>query len=255
MKLQLLHRLSWGRQQKADPSSGQRLLKADANWERKPDHAIQRIGFIPLILALAGGVGGAKLIKGLASICSPDELMIGVNVGDDFVHMGLHISPDLDSVMYKLAGLNDRERGWGLANETWHFMENLKRLGGPSWFNLGDQDLATHIQRTSLLKAGNSLSMVTNQLSQALGIAHQISPISNFRISTFVKSALGEIPFQDYFCKIAMRARGIRFQIRGGRRRQFIALHRTRPFKLSAQSDNNMSLESFRIDPADVSNI
>lgn len=168
-----------------------------------------------MILALAGGVGGAKLINGLASICSPDELIIGVNIGDDFVHMGLHISPDLDSVMYKLAGLNDLERGWGLANETWHFMETLKRLGGPSWFNLGDQDLATHIQRTSLLKAGNSLSMVTNQLSQALGIAHQISPISNFRISTFIKSALGEIPFQDYFVRLQCKPKVLGFRYEG----------------------------------------
>ena len=113
------------------------------------------------MLALAGGVGGAKLAHGLARILSPDELVIAVNTGDDFEHLGLHISPDLDSVMYKLAGLNDTERGWGLAGESWHFMEALARLGAETWFNLGDRDLATHMERTRRLAAGETLSQIT----------------------------------------------------------------------------------------------
>jgi len=155
-----------------------------------------------VIIALAGGVGGAKLANGLAQLCDPADLLIANNIGDDFSHLGLHISPDLDSVMYRLAGLNDTERGWGLANESWRFMEALQRLGGPDWFNLGDQDLATHIERTRLLNSGVALSEATTHLSRALGIRHHIAPVSDDPVRTIVKTAGDDLPFQDYFVRL-----------------------------------------------------
>lgn len=155
-----------------------------------------------MILALAGGVGGAKLAHGLARILSPDALTIVVNTGDDFVHLGLHISPDLDSVMYKLAGLNDTGRGWGLADESWQFMDSLARLGGETWFNLGDKDLATHIERTRRLAAGETLSHVTTTLCGALGIDHAIVPMTDSTVITMVTTETGIVPFQDYFVRL-----------------------------------------------------
>ncbi len=155
-----------------------------------------------MILALAGGVGGAKLAHGLADILSPDELVIVVNTGDDFEHLGLHISPDLDSVMYKLAGLNDMERGWGLADESWHFMAALERLGGDTWFNLGDKDLATHMERTQRLAAGETLTNITAALCGALGIKHTIVPMTDSAVRTLVTIETGTIPFQDYFVRL-----------------------------------------------------
>ena len=144
-----------------------------------------------MILALAGGVGGAKLAQGLAMRCAPADLLVVVNTGDDFVHLGLEISPDLDTVMYWLAGLNDRARGWGMANETWQFIAALERLGGPAWFMLGDRDIATHIERTRLLARGETLSEVTEHLSARLGLRHR----------TRVKTSRGELAFQDYFVR------------------------------------------------------
>ena len=110
-----------------------------------------------MILALAGGVGGAKLAQGLARRLPCKDLLIVVNTGDDFEHLGLKISPDLDTVMYWLAGINDAERGWGIEAETWNFMAALERLGGANWFNLGDKDIATHIRRSRLLAMGNTM--------------------------------------------------------------------------------------------------
>jgi LPPG:FO 2-phospho-L-lactate transferase len=155
-----------------------------------------------VILALAGGVGGAKLAHGLTRILPPDELLIAVNTGDDFEHLGLHISPDLDSVMYKLAGLNDTERGWGLAGETWGFMAALDRLGGETWFNLGDQDLATHLERTRRLTVGETLSEVTRTLCRKLGIDHRVVPLSDDPVRTMVTTNNGLLPFQDYFVRL-----------------------------------------------------
>ena len=114
-----------------------------------------------MFLALAGGVGGAKLARGLACALPPDDLLIVVNTGDDFEHLGLHISPDLDTVMYTLANCHNPETGWGQAGETRQFMDALAKLGGETWFQLGDRDLATHIERTRRLRAGESLSAVT----------------------------------------------------------------------------------------------
>ncbi len=150
-------------------------------------------------IALTGGVGGAKLAAGLAAVLSPEQLLIVANTGDDFEHLGLTICPDLDSVMYALAGINDTKRGWGVRGETWQVLGALKRLQGETWFQLGDRDLATHIMRTHALAAGHSLSRVTCRLSAALGIEHRLVPMSDQPVRTFVKTASADLPFQQYF--------------------------------------------------------
>src|ERR1700733_2374491 len=139
------------------------------------------------IVALAGGVGGGKLADGLARELG-DRLVVVVNTGDDFEHLGLHISPDLDTVMYTLAGIADPERGWGLSGETWTFMEQVSRLGGPDWFRLGDRDIATHAIRTSRLRAGDTLTAVTAGLCRALGISSQLLPMSDNAVRTTIHS-------------------------------------------------------------------
>jgi LPPG:FO 2-phospho-L-lactate transferase len=154
------------------------------------------------ILAFAGGVGGAKLARGLAMILAPDALTVAVNTGDDFEHLGLHVSPDLDTVMYTLAGRNDQETGWGLAGETWRFMEALEALGGETWFKLGDQDLATHIERTRLLAEGRTLSEVTGVLAARFGIDHAIVPMSDDPVRTMLDTDQGRLAFQDYFVRL-----------------------------------------------------
>jgi LPPG:FO 2-phospho-L-lactate transferase len=157
---------------------------------------------IDMILALAGGVGGAKLAQGLATQLKPKELLIVVNTGDDFMHLGLHISPDVDTVMYWLAGINDIERGWGLAGETWNFMGALERIGGPTWFKLGDRDLATHAERSRRLAQGGTLSEVTQHLCGQLGIKHGVAPMSDQSVRTIVHTAGGSLAFQDYFVRL-----------------------------------------------------
>ena len=168
----------------------------------------------PFVLALAGGVGGGKFCRGLADVLPPERLAIVVNTADDFVHLGLHISPDVDSVLYALADLNDPERGWGLAGETWNFMAALERLGGETWFKLGDRDLATHILRTQELAAGRMLSEVTALLARRLGIAHAVVPMSDDPVRSIVETDDGALAFQDYFvrrqCQPAFR--GVTFQ-------------------------------------------
>jgi LPPG:FO 2-phospho-L-lactate transferase len=167
-----------------------------------------------MILALAGGVGGAKLANGLAQILPPDGLTVAVNTGDDFEHLGLHVSPDLDTVMYTLAGLNNPETGWGHAGETWHFMAALGALGGAIWFNLGDRDLATHVERTRRLAAGESLSAITADFCKRLGIQHAVVPMSDQPVRTMVRADCAWLPFQDYFVRLkcAPRVSGFRFQ-------------------------------------------
>ena len=166
------------------------------------------------ILALSGGVGGAKLATGLASRLAPEALTIVCHTADDFVHLGLTICPDLDSVMYALAGRNDTERGWGLANETWTVLETLGGLGGAAWFRLGDQDLATHLQRSQRLREGASLTAATAELCRALGIAHRVLPMSDDPVRTVVQTASGELPFQHYFVREQCRPEvtGFRFE-------------------------------------------
>jgi len=151
------------------------------------------------IVALAGGVGGAKLAHGFAQILPPEDLTIIVNTGDDFEHYGLYICPDLDTVCYTLAGLANPETGWGRVNETWNVIRNASRLGGPSWFNLGDQDLGTHLERTRRLKEGQCLSEITLEFCKAWGIQPIILPMSNQKVRTVVNTNEGELAFQEYF--------------------------------------------------------
>jgi LPPG:FO 2-phospho-L-lactate transferase len=152
-------------------------------------------------LALAGGVGGAKLALGLARIVEPPNLVVGVNTGDDECFYGLHVSPDLDTVMYTLAGLANPETGWGLAGETFKSLEMLRRYGVDAWFNLGDRDLATHIRRTQLLRDGVGLSEVTADLSRALGVRHTIAPMTDDSVKTVVATSEGFLAMQEYFVK------------------------------------------------------
>ncbi|MFT5210047.1 MAG: LPPG:FO 2-phospho-L-lactate transferase [Flavobacterium sp.] len=153
-------------------------------------------------LAISGGVGGAKLALGLSKLLSAEQLNIVANTGDDFSHLGYYICPDLDTVMYTLAELSNRELGWGQAGETWHFLDALERLGGDTWFRLGDRDLATHAQRTHLLNTGRSLSEVTKTICDALGIKHSIIPMSDSKIATQVHINTGEkLAFQYYFVR------------------------------------------------------
>jgi LPPG:FO 2-phospho-L-lactate transferase len=168
----------------------------------------------PLILALAGGVGGGKFARGLSAALPPDRLAIAVNTADDFVHLGLHISPDIDSVLYALADLNDPERGWGLASESWNVMAALERLGGETWFKLGDRDLATHIMRTRELDAGRSLSEATTLLAQRLGVAPEVMPMTDDPVRSVVQTDQGRLDFQDYFVHRQCRPvfHGVRFE-------------------------------------------
>lgn len=153
-------------------------------------------------LALTGGVGGAKLCFGLAEVLKPDELSIVVNNGDDEVFHGLYVCPDLDTVMYTLAGLSNPHTGWGIRNETFAALGALDRLGQETWFGLGDQDLATHIVRTSMLSHGKSLSEVTDHLCHRLGIEHPITPMTDDSLrTTVITRELGTLPFQTYFVR------------------------------------------------------
>lgn len=165
------------------------------------------------VVALAGGVGGAKLAHGLAQVLAPEQLTVVVNTGDDFEHLGLSISPDLDTVMYALAGVANPATGWGRADEGWRFMEALRAYGGPAWFNLGDRDLATHVWRTMRLRDGESLTQATASLCTALGIRHTVVPMSDDRVRTLVDTDEGELAFQEYFVarRCEPRARAIRF--------------------------------------------
>lgn len=166
------------------------------------------------IVALAGGVGGAKLAHGLAQILPPEDLTVIVNTGDDFEHYGLYICPDLDTVCYTLAGLANPETGWGRADETWQVIENTARLGGPDWFRLGDQDLGTHLERTRRLKEGQCLSAITRDFCTAWGIRHTILPMSDQPIRTIVETEEGDLAFQEYFVhrRCEPRVKGFRFE-------------------------------------------
>ena len=153
------------------------------------------------VVALSGGVGGAKLVCGLEALPDVDELVVIVNTGDDFEHLGLHISPDIDSILYALSGRSDPERGWGRAQESWSFMEALEELGGETWFQLGDRDLATHVERTRRLRNGQTLSEVTAAFTKQLGIRARIVPVSDDPIRTIVETPNGDLPFQNYFVR------------------------------------------------------
>jgi LPPG:FO 2-phospho-L-lactate transferase len=154
-----------------------------------------------MIVALAGGVGGAKLALGLTLSEPPENLIVVVNTGDDFRHLGLYISPDVDTVIYTLAGLANIEMGWGLAAETWSFMRMLERVGGETWFKLGDQDLAVHVERSRLLAQGLPLSSITNGFCQRLNVRHRVLPMTDDEVRTVIHVNGATIPFQDYFVR------------------------------------------------------
>jgi LPPG:FO 2-phospho-L-lactate transferase len=154
------------------------------------------------VVALAGGVGGAKLVDGLANLLTPEEFCVIVNTGDDFDHLGLRICPDLDTVCYTLANLANPVTGWGRRDESWVVFDTLAKLGGPDWFRLGDQDLATHLFRTSLLNEGYSLYKVTQMLCEKWGVNHSVFPMSNDAVQTIVHTSDGEsLAFQEYFVR------------------------------------------------------
>ncbi|MXZ43421.1 MAG: 2-phospho-L-lactate transferase [Gammaproteobacteria bacterium] len=165
------------------------------------------------VLAITGGVGGAKLAVGLAKVLQSNEVVFLVNTGDDFRHLGLHISPDLDTLTYSLANISCPAKGWGRRDESWTFVKTLQDLGGPSWFQLGDQDLALHAYRTQLLTEGRSLTEATQVIAEALDVKHSILPASDDPVATTVESDIGELSFQHYFVKHQCRPKvqGIRY--------------------------------------------
>jgi LPPG:FO 2-phospho-L-lactate transferase len=151
---------------------------------------------------LSGGVGGAKLVLGLRDVLAPDQLQVITNTGDDFVHLDLPICPDLDTLMYTLAGTVNPATGWGLADETWEFMDSVRASGGPDWFQLGDKDIATHTQRRSMQRQGMSLSGITAALCRNVGVATRIWPMSDDIVKTHIETASQRLEFQDYFVRL-----------------------------------------------------
>ncbi len=154
-----------------------------------------------MITVLTGGTGGAKLVEGLAAVIDPAELAIICNTGDDCIFHGLHISPDIDTITYTLAGMSDADKGWGIKDDSFVVLAQLRRLGNDAWFNLGDKDLATHITRTRLLKEGRKLSQITEQIGRALGVRARIFPMSDDPVETRVQTDAGELSFQEFFVK------------------------------------------------------
>jgi len=154
-----------------------------------------------LIIVLAGGVGAARFLQGLVKVVPEEEITVIVNTGDDIQLHGLHISPDLDIVAYTLAGIVDKEKGWGIHRDTFHCIEMLQRYGHETWFNLGDSDFATHVYRTCLLRQGLLLSEVTNRIRQALGLRLKIIPMTNDRFETRIVTDIGTLHFQEYLVK------------------------------------------------------
>lgn len=154
-----------------------------------------------MILAFSGGVGGAKLVAGLAAVCAPDALMAVVNTGDDFDLLGLRVCPDIDSVLYAAADLHDAQRGWGRRDESWHFHHTLQQLGVDAWFQLGDRDLATHVLRSAWLREGLTLTQVTARLAEAVGLRFAVIPMSDQPVPTLIDTPQGRLAFQDYFVR------------------------------------------------------
>lgn len=155
-----------------------------------------------LVVALSGGVGGAKLALGLSRILPADNLLVVANVGDDFEHLGLHISPDADTLMYALAGVDNTTLGWGRRDETWAFMEALSALGGEDWFRLGDRDLAVHVERTRRLRQGETLSAITAGFCRRLGVGPRVLPATDDRLRTRLRTDEGWLDFQNYFVRL-----------------------------------------------------
>ena len=154
-----------------------------------------------MIVLLTGGTGGAKLVQGLSLVVAPEELFVICNTADDFLVHGLHISPDLDTVTYTLAGISDPSKGWGIKEDTFAVLNELKKLGGEGWFQLGDRDLGVHILRSSLLREGLALSQITKRIRKALGIDVAVIPMSDDRVETRIVTEKGELSFQEYFVR------------------------------------------------------
>ena len=154
------------------------------------------------VAALSGGVGGARFLRGLVDVLDPADLAAIVNVGDDLEVLGLSVSPDLDSVLYALAGIADQDRGWGRAEETWNALATVETLGGEDWFRLGDRDLGLHLVRTQALRAGEALSAVTARLTAALGLDSTILPATDDPVRTWLDTPNGSFDFQRWFVEI-----------------------------------------------------
>ena len=151
------------------------------------------------IAVLSGGVGGARFVRGVVDVADPASVTVIGNVGDDVEVLGMHVSPDLDSILYALAGLNDETRGWGRSGETWHALDTVSTLGGEDWFRLGDLDLGLHLVRTQALRAGEPLSAVTARIAAALGVDATLLPATDDRLRTWIATAAGEFAFQEWF--------------------------------------------------------
>jgi LPPG:FO 2-phospho-L-lactate transferase len=162
------------------------------------------------VVVLSGGVGGARFVRGVTEVAAPSEVTVVGNVGDDVEVLGLHVSPDLDSIFYMLAGLNDEERGWGRAGESWRALDTVAALGGEAWFRLGDLDLGLHLVRTQALRAGAPLSEVTARIAAALGVETPVLPATDDRLRTWLATPAGEFAFQEWFV-----ARGHRDEVDG----------------------------------------
>ncbi len=166
-----------------------------------------------MIVVLTGGTGGAKFVQGIAAVVPAHELTVVVNTGDDLTRWGLHVSPDLDSITYALAGMLSRERGWGVEGDTFHCLDTMRRMGAPAWFQLGDRDLATHLRRSQLLSESKTLSQATAEIARSLGVAVRILPMSDDQVETRVLTADGELSFQEYFVRerYQVAVQGVRF--------------------------------------------
>ena len=167
-----------------------------------------------MIVVFTGGTGGTKLVQGLRQVVAPDELTVIVNTGDDLEWWGLHVSPDVDSVLYGLADLLSKDRGWGVEADSFRCLERMQQLGQPSWFSLGDLDLATHLTRTAMLRAGKTLAESTVELAAKFGIRAQVLPMSNDRVSTMLDTSKGTLTFQEYFVRERhqVEAQAVRFE-------------------------------------------
>jgi LPPG:FO 2-phospho-L-lactate transferase len=162
------------------------------------------------IVVLSGGVGGARFVRGVTEVAAPSDVTVVGNVGDDVEVLGLHVSPDLDSILYMLAGLNDEQRGWGRAGESWRALDTVDALGGEAWFRLGDLDLGVHLVRTQALRAGEPLSTVTARIAASFGVETPVLPATDDRLRTWLATDAGELPFQEWFV-----ARGHRDEVDG----------------------------------------
>ena len=154
---------------------------------------------MPKLIAFSGGIGGSKLVQGLAALVDPRDLLVVANTGDDFEHLGLHVSPDIDTVIYTITGRVNPSTGWGIAGETWSFMKMLATLGGPTWFNLGDGDLALHVLRSYRLRAGESLTAIVEDYCRSLGVPFRLLPMTDDPVRTMVETDEGVLAMQNYF--------------------------------------------------------